>query len=592
MESFLNSLLGNPHFKDRLLSQMPRLLAILRHPDCQAISQISIDRDLVEVNGGTCWSFRRRRFVPQPLDEAEIGRITPRAFTRYDPNEKADAKFFKEIMTNSLNEQDIQRLCQDFLQLFQCQEREHKQKVPCLIGPSNSGKTSLFMATNNIIDVTKVAKVTKQKEFNKAMINEETELINLDEASVSMMDVDDWKTITQGGWTAHDRKWKSAKGFVNRAPIFITCQKELDFGSQEDNEAMDNRLHKYFFQPLPQVNKTAAKWIRTHPMSCIVWASEISGDLADAEEDELEDEDDCFLNRGLSDSDKAAIFSLSLDEDPDHKSQCQNSEEALENPENVTQHADPESSSEDCDDEDEILTALIQAKNSVGGNFGKARMLQSLIEKTKEEKRKVKENLKRQESAMRARRCEHLKELGVDENLLETLPSDPEVATPTPLAENIQERRQRLQAAEAEAEEQRVKDIFESEWLKSKELEMAQVQKETVNCSVQSVKSAKEYLVSVKSDAIRLYHEKEKTPRELGVELRRKLCQSLGILNGNEVGLVTTLYEPLPIQETTTQISPKTKRPPPSSPSSSQQDGPAAKKTKTASILSFFGIRQ
>ena len=118
------------------------------------------------------------------------------------------------------------------------------------------------------------------------------------------------------------------------------------------------------------------------------------------------------------------------------------------------------------------------------------------------------------------------------------------------------------------------------------------MQKETVNCSVQSVKSAKEYLVSVKSDAIRLYHEKEKTPRELGVELRRKLCQSLGILNGNEVGLVTTLYEPLPIQETTTQISPKTKRPPPSSPSSSQQDGPAAKKTKTASILSFFGIRQ
>jgi len=100
-------------------------------------------------------------------------------------------------MDNSLNTAEIATLCDDFLRLFE-QNREHKQKVPCLIGPSNSGKTSLFMATAKIIDPSKVARVTKQRQFNKAMISESTELINLDEARVELMDVDDWKIITQG----------------------------------------------------------------------------------------------------------------------------------------------------------------------------------------------------------------------------------------------------------------------------------------------------------------------------------------------------------------------------------------------------------
>jgi len=76
-----------------------------------------------------------------------------------------------------------------------------------------------------------------------------------------------------GGWCALDRKWKTAQGFVNKAPIFITCQAELDFGTTEDNTAMDNRMNKYFFKPLAVVDRHAAKWIKEHPMHCIVWAS-------------------------------------------------------------------------------------------------------------------------------------------------------------------------------------------------------------------------------------------------------------------------------------------------------------------------------
>jgi len=49
METFLNSLLGNAYFKDRLLTHMAKLQSVLKHPDCQAITQIEIDKDLVEV---------------------------------------------------------------------------------------------------------------------------------------------------------------------------------------------------------------------------------------------------------------------------------------------------------------------------------------------------------------------------------------------------------------------------------------------------------------------------------------------------------------------------------------------------------------
>ena len=110
---------------------------------------------------------------------------------------------------------------------------------------------SLFLATVPVIDQSKVAKITKQKVFNKAMSQKDTELINLDEATENKMKVDDWKVVTQEGWTAHDRKWKTADAFQNDAPMFITCQRQLDFKSQED-DAIQNRLNIYYFNSLPE----------------------------------------------------------------------------------------------------------------------------------------------------------------------------------------------------------------------------------------------------------------------------------------------------------------------------------------------------
>ena len=80
------------------------------------------------------------------------------------------------------------------------------------------------------------------------------------------------KLVTQGGWTANDTKYRSAKGFVNRVPMLITCQTPMDFGKNH-NAAMDSRLTKYTFKTLPSVDPTAIAWLEKHPMDCIHWAA-------------------------------------------------------------------------------------------------------------------------------------------------------------------------------------------------------------------------------------------------------------------------------------------------------------------------------
>ena len=76
----------------------------------------------------------------------------------------------------------------DFVALLQ--PKDHKRPVPCLIGAANSEKTSLFAPVLQIIPLKRMTHVTKQKAFNKAMIDTDTEIIFLDEAYGSMLDPD------------------------------------------------------------------------------------------------------------------------------------------------------------------------------------------------------------------------------------------------------------------------------------------------------------------------------------------------------------------------------------------------------------------
>ena len=86
---------------------------------------------------------------------------------------------------------NISEFHDDFLKLLHSNQKCHKGKVPCLTGVANSEKTSLFQPVLELIHHSNIATVTKQRAFNKAMINKATKVIFIDEASISTIEIHD-----------------------------------------------------------------------------------------------------------------------------------------------------------------------------------------------------------------------------------------------------------------------------------------------------------------------------------------------------------------------------------------------------------------
>ena len=135
------------------------------------------------------------------------------------------------------------------------------------------------------------------------MIAKSTEVIFIDEASTSTMDIDDWNVLTQGalGYTACDVKYQTARSFINRCPMLITAQQKLQFKA-EDQPAMDRRLRNYTFKSLPAPKKRAADWLRKHPMECVAWAAK-NARRAEEEEESSENSDEEEVDQDMENDD-------------------------------------------------------------------------------------------------------------------------------------------------------------------------------------------------------------------------------------------------------------------------------------------------
>ena len=249
VKKFLSLLGSNDKFKDTIIKHLNKLVDILGDRECEFMKQLRINYDLIEVNGGWCFSISQRKFVLHPVKDADIGKESPRAYIEYDHNKTPDPGYFKEILQNSLNELEMAHFCEYYIRLLNCRIKQHKEKVMCLIGEPNSGKTSLLTPITRLIPARYIAMISRQKAFNKSLVDENTQVIFLDEAHTKLMDPDDWKILTQGGLTAHDRKYKTSSLTMIRCPMFITCQKDMDFGV-EHNNPMNVRLRKFFFKSL------------------------------------------------------------------------------------------------------------------------------------------------------------------------------------------------------------------------------------------------------------------------------------------------------------------------------------------------------
>ena len=289
---FVNTLATNKQFKSRLIRDMRKVIDLLSDPHWELFQPLVIDYDLIEVNDGVCWSLKSRAFVKSPIEERQIGKVSPRAFCVFDPGKEADPKYFQEILENSLSVSEVATFCDDFLKLLNYHKKQHKDKVPCHVGNANSGKTSFLFPVQELIHHGNIATITKQRAFNKAMFTPFTEVIFMDEADENTLDIADWKILTQGGYTAHDIKYQIAKAFVNKCLMLVTAQRKLEFGPTHQ-PAMDRRLCTYYLKSLPNLKRKAAAWLRKHAMECVVWAVEKAKDCdSDTETDDDTESDE------------------------------------------------------------------------------------------------------------------------------------------------------------------------------------------------------------------------------------------------------------------------------------------------------------
>ena len=495
VRAFVNSLATNEFYKARLLGNMRKVIDLMSDPYCEVICPLLIDYDLIEVNDGLCWSIRQRKFIECPIPDNRIGQISPRAFCQYDSSREPDPKYFKQILENSLDPREQAEFCEDFLRLLHYNRKHHKDKVPCLAGESNSGKSSLFFPILGIVHHSNIATVTKQRAFNKAMITKFTEVIFIDEATETTLSIDDWKILTQGGFAAFDVKYETARAFINRCPMLITTQKKLNFGG-EDQKAMEKRLRMYTFKSLAEPKKRAADWLKQHPMECIVWAAAQAATLSHGSG-----------NDGDDDRNSSNDESLELQDDDGELDEKEKESLRLFTPFENGSHAVPDHPNPDAQclevaeehqsETDDRLLAVETALKNTNKDTLRYRHAQELREKERE---RIAENQRQYQ-----RKQERYKALGVSTQNMELVPKE-DVPNPTPINLDLRQFAEKQRNANQEARRLKCRSVFQEKWLRDAEMKMHDCVK-TVNESLNaSTKEGARGVIEIYSNKLKLHH--------------------------------------------------------------------------------------
>lgn len=151
VKKFLSLLGSGDQFKDTIVKHLNKLVEILGDRECEFTKQLRLNYDLIEVNGGWCFSISQRKFVLNPIADTDIGKESPRAYMSYEPEKIPEPGYFKQILENSLDQTEIDYFCEYYVRLLNSGIKQHKERVLCLIGEPNSGKTSLFAPITRVI---------------------------------------------------------------------------------------------------------------------------------------------------------------------------------------------------------------------------------------------------------------------------------------------------------------------------------------------------------------------------------------------------------------------------------------------------------
>lgn len=259
------------------------------------------------------------------------------------------------------------------------------------------------------------------------MITPFTEVIFIDEADESVLDISDWKILTQGGYTAHDIKFQTAKPFMNRCTMLITAQRKLDSVPQINQPWTDacERIISRAFQIRKEGQQLGCK-----SMPWNAWAAkkanEFEGDT-DNEQDDTDSGEELTLEglEGILKEDKKeAIRSLSLSSPLVQKI-------------TVVDSSDEDTSrdsTEEAGSADDVFAVLRDSLKSLHPDSLRHRQLKHMFGEEERKRFEIHERAKKRHEARKAA----LREKGVSSQCAELLPTNPDSATPSPIERGLQ----------------------------------------------------------------------------------------------------------------------------------------------------------
>ena len=342
--------------------------------------------------------------------------------------------------------------------------------------------------------------ITKQKSFNKSLVDKNSKVIFLDEAHAGMLDPDDWKILTQGGLTAHDRIYKKTTPAVIRCPVFITCQEKMDF-QKEHNAAMDVRLRTFQFKslespPVPGVQK----FLKHHAMDCIVWASHVAKTPDDelpppvpgtATQEDLVDE-----------TEKQKIQTLSMEDSEsdnnreDDRIQVTHGESEDEQSLDEDENAEESLNSSYSDSWEENLAKISKLRDQKPQHSLKQRQLELIGPGARRQKAEREKQLE----ANRVRFLEGMKTKWISIGMLREGDAHLQESVDGPYHPNIERSRAEYFAKKKEEQSmlaEKASKYYTDEWVQAKEKELQELQKQEDVAVDPEIREALSYMISV-----------------------------------------------------------------------------------------------
>jgi len=371
------------------------------------------------------------------------------------------------------------------------------------------------------------------------MINRTTEVIFVDEASPSTLEIDDWKILTQGGYTACDVKYKTVKSFINKCSMILIAKQKLQF-KPEDQPAVDRRLRNYTLslyhtqrrkQPSGYVSILWSVWSgrqekRVHQPATKTRVLKAVGKKTKSRQSardpkgERKDLRSLLLSDILTDPREETSENATT---PDHASEVE-----------------PDS------DDDQCTGNLRKALEESSSDCLRHRQIASILQMRVREK----EEQKWREQQLHQLRRDALVARGVPAEHAQLLPMNESDPMPTQLKNYLTMLRQKDAEKEKESRELKAKEAFDGAWLRRTEIELHDCVKKLQTSPDPTFRKSMQALLEVLQDKLKTHHTNLGTlGTKEALEERRQTCIKLGLLREQHTHLVRSIFEALPSTE-------------------------------------------